>query len=225
VTAILAHRANLAGPRSVAENSIEACSRALELGFGLETDLRRDASGAFYISHDPQPRTALNCFEAYSDLFKSFPAAALAINVKELGYEEALVGLMISGRLGAGSFYFDFELLEPGTPGNAQRKLKSLPNGDRVRLASRLSDRGEPVVQCLSIPAEVVWGDEFDRLWLTGSEAMQVHAAGRQLFMISPEIHGFDLPATRRRWQDFKDWGVAGVCTDYPIEARRFFGT
>src|SRR5580698_7044326 len=127
MTAILAHRANLTGPHSVLENSLAACAGALAEGFGLETDLRRDASGAFYVSHDPGPRTLENSLETFTELFRQYPGAELAINVKELGYETALIELMNSGRLGQRSFYFDFELLEPRTPGAAQRKIKSLP--------------------------------------------------------------------------------------------------
>lgn len=223
MTTILAHRANLTGPHSVVENSLAACAAALAAGFGLETDLRRDASGAFYISHDAQPRTPDNSLEAYTALFQKYPGAELAINVKELGYENELVELMRAGRLGRRSFYFDFELLEPKSPGAAQRKIKSLPGGPAVRLASRLSDRCEPLSQCLAIPAEVVWGDEFDTLWMTESDVRAVRAAGRLLYMISPEIHGFDLPTMRRRWNDFKNWGVDGVCTDFPAEANSFF--
>jgi glycerophosphoryl diester phosphodiesterase len=224
MTTILAHRANLAGPRSAVENSLAACACALEAGFGLETDLRRDTAGAFYISHDPHPRTPANSLEAYTELFAKHPSAELAFNVKELGYEAVLVELMKSGRLGARGFYFDFELLEPATPGAAQRKIKSLPHAADIRLASRLSDHGETLAQCLSIPAEIVWADEFDKLWLTAQEAEMVRAAGRRLFVISPELHGFDAAARKRRWADFKAWGVDGVCTDYALEAREFFG-
>jgi glycerophosphoryl diester phosphodiesterase len=220
---ILAHRANLAGPHSVAENSVTACAGALEAGFGLETDLRRDAAGKYYISHDPQPRTAENSLEAYTKLFASHPAAELAINVKELGYEPALAALMNSGGLGPRAFYFDFELLEPGSPGAAQRKIKALPDGARVRLASRLSDRGEPIPQCLAIPAEIVWADEFDSLWLGAGDVRRVHEAGRVFYAISPELHGFDAAARKRRWAEFRDWGVDGICTDFPLEAREFF--
>jgi glycerophosphoryl diester phosphodiesterase len=224
MTIILAHRANLAGPHSAVENSLEACARALELGFGLETDLRREGADAYYISHDPHPRTPANSLEGYNKLFARHPAAELAVNVKELGYEAALVELMNSGRLGKRAFYFDFELLEPKTPGAAQRKIKALPGAAGVRLASRLSDRGEDLKQCLSIPAEIVWADEFDKLWLTAKEAEAVRSAGRRLFMISPELHGFDAAARKRRWADFKAWGVDGVCTDFALEAREFFG-
>src|SRR5207248_3170581 len=122
MTTILAHRANLTGPHSAVENSLAACSRALESGFGLETDLRRDGTGRFYISHDPHPWTPENNLEALSQLFCQYHAAELAINVKELGYEPALIELMNQRRLGQRSFYFDFELLEPKSPGSAQKK-------------------------------------------------------------------------------------------------------
>jgi glycerophosphoryl diester phosphodiesterase len=221
---ILAHRANLTGPKSVIENSLDACARALAEGFGLETDLRRDSTGAFYISHDPAPRSAANSLENYSELFYRYPRSELAINVKELGYDSSLIELIKSGCLGERAFYFDFELLEPNSPGTAQRKIKSLPNGCNVRIASRLSDRNEPLSQCLFIPAEVIWADEFDRLWLTEKEVRQVKDAGRSFYVISPELHGFDEAAMKQRWCDFKAWGVDGVCTDYPIAAREFFG-
>jgi hypothetical protein len=224
MTTIMAHRANLSGPHSVVENSLAACEKALELGFGLETDLRRDAAGRFYISHDPHPRTAENSLEAYSALFRKHPALELAINVKELGYEPALISLMNSGELGKRSFFFDFELLEPKTPGAAQKKIRSLPGGGSVRMASRLSDRNETMAQCLSIPAEVVWADEFDTLWLTEEDVRKVKAAGRLFYVISPEIHGFDHAAMLRRWADFKSWHIDGICTDYALEARDYFG-
>ena len=219
---ILAHRANLTGPKSVVENSIEACAVALAEGFGLETDLRRDAAGLYYISHDPALRSAENTLENYSALFRKYPQAELAINVKELGYEAGLIQLMASGDLGATCFYFDFELLEKSTPGRAQRAIRALPGGDKTRMASRLSDRAESVSQCLSIPSEVVWGDEFDSLWMTAHEVGKVKEAGRLLYMISPEIHGFDMETTQKRWREFKEWGVDGLCTDFPLQARDF---
>jgi len=224
MTMILAHRANLTGPHPVAENSLSACARALECGFGLETDLRRDAAGVFYISHDPRPRSPDNSLEPFTELFRQYPSAELAINVKDLGGEPALIELMNSGRLGKRSFFFDFELLEPATPGAAQRKIRSLANGKHIRLASRLSDHGEPLTQCLSIPAEIAWADEFDGLWLTAKEAGKVRGAGRLFYVISPELHGFDHATMKRRWGDFKSWQVDGICTDYPLEAREFFG-
>ena len=27
-----------------------------------------------------------------------------------------------------------------------------------------------------------------------------------------------------QRWREFREWGIDGLCTDYALEARRFFG-
>src|SRR5689334_14747488 len=109
---ILAHRANLEGPKPETENSVAATRRALEFGFGIETDLRRTAEGRFYIAHDVQARTEANDFKQFAKLFESFPDRTVAMNVKELGYESELIALQAGGKMGARSFYFDFELLE-----------------------------------------------------------------------------------------------------------------
>lgn len=220
---ILAHRANLAGPDSAQENTLASCEEALAQGFGLETDLRRAAGGAFYIAHDPQPRTAANDFDAYARLFQRWPDRVIAMNVKELGYEAELIALQAAGALGERAFYFDFELLQPAAPGAAQRALRALPGGDATPLAARLSDRGESLAQCLAIPAEVVWADEFDTLWLRPEHVEQVHAAGRAFYAISPELHGFSETERLRRWEDFRAWGIDGLCTDFALAARDFF--
>ncbi len=220
---ILAHRANVEGPDSRSENSLAATCRALELGFGIETDLRLDPGKGLYIAHDRQRWTQDNDFARFAVLFRRHAGQSIATNVKELGYESRLIALQRSGDLGQRSFYFDFELLEARTPGRTQRLIEGLPGGEHVALASRLSDCGEPIEQCLSIPARIAWADEFDSLWLRREHVEAVHAAGRLFYAISPELHGFDEAARRRRWQQFKEWRVDGLCTDYALSARAFF--
>lgn len=220
---ILAHRANVDGPKPALENSLAAAQRALELGFGIETDLRRDLQKRFYIAHDRQPWTPQNDFKQFATLFRKFSDRIIAMNVKELGYEADLIALQKSGDLGGKPFYFDFELLEPKTPGSSQRRIQKLPGGEKTSMAARLSDRGESLAQCLLIPASVVWADEFDSLWLTRSEVEAVHEADRKFYAISPELHGFDESARLKRWREFKDWKIDGLCTDYALSAREFF--
>lgn len=220
---ILAHRANVDGPKLALENSFAATQRALKLGFGIETDLRRDLQKNFYIAHDAQPRTAENDFAQFAALFRKFSDYTIAMNVKELGYEADLIQLQLSGDLGEKTFYFDFELLEPKNPGRSQKLIQQLPDGKKISMASRLSDRGESLAQCLAIPANVVWADEFDSLWLTQEEIKAVHRAGRKFYAISPELHGFDESARLKRWQDFKNWRIDGLCTDFALSAREFF--
>ena len=222
---ILSHRGNIDGAAGEAENSVAHCRRALALGFGLETDLRRTADGRFYISHDPVAVTQANSLDTYLPLIASHPTAVFALNIKELGYEAELVRLRQTGMFCIASFYFDFELLEPTTPGRAQRSLRALSGGAKPRLAARISDRGESVEQALSIPAEVIWADEFDRFWLTEDVIEHLKEAGRSVFAVSPELHGFDRDARLSRWADFKRWKVDGICTDYAREARGYFDT
>ena len=225
IMVILAHRANLEGPNPKLENSLAATQKALEMGFGVETDLRRDADGQFYISHDPALRAPENDFSQFSELFRKFDDRVIAMNVKELGYEESLVSLQTSGAMGRRSFYFDFELLEPTTPGRTQKMLQTLSGNGDLRMAARLSDRNEPLDQGLSIPANIVWADEFDSFWLTREHIEAVRAANRQVYVISPEIHGFKKNARLRRWQEFKEWGIDGLCTDEALEAQTFFNS
>lgn len=220
---ILAHRANLRGPDPATENTLAMTAAALEAGFGIETDLRRDAEGRDYIAHDPAAWTLETDFAAFADLFRQHPQCCIAMNVKELGYEAHLLARQLAGDFGADSFLFDFELLERDTPGRSQRFIRSLPEGDRAILASRVSDRGESIEQALAIPAQIVWLDEFDGPWATAADVATLHAAGRQVFMVSPELHGVGDGARRRRWAEFCSWGLDGLCTDFPLEARTFF--
>ena len=166
---------------------------------------------------------AENDFKQFAALFRKFSDRTVAMNVKELGYEADLIALQQSGDLGGKSFYFDFELLELKSPGHTQRLMRQLPGGENTAMAARLSDRGESLEQCLAIPANVVWADEFDSLWLTRELVEYVHAAGRKFYAISPELHGFDQSARLKRWQQFKAWGIDGLCTDYAVSAREYF--
>ena len=222
---ILAHRANLNGPQATGENSLAATARALASGFGVETDLRRDGQGRYYIAHDAVGWSPDADFESFAKLFRSQPDRCVALNVKEFGYLEALLARQRAGDFGGDSFLFDFELLEPHTPGQAQRLIRALPEGDRAILAARVSDRGESLAQALAIPAQVVWLDEFDGPWATAEDVARLHAAGRRVFAVSPELHGAGDHARRRRWTDFKCWPLAGLCTDFALEARGFFAS
>jgi glycerophosphoryl diester phosphodiesterase len=223
VTAILAHRGNLRGPAPLTENTLSAAAEALDMGFGLETDLRSNGDRRFYIAHDLQPWTPANSLDNFAKLFRQRQGCCIAINIKELCEATDLISLQLSGQFGSDSFYFDFELLEPNQRGYSQRLIRTLPLGDQVRLASRLSDRDEPLEGCLSIPANIVWADEFDSLWLTARHRDAVRDSNRLFYVISPELHGFGEAMMLKRWADFKEWKIDGLCTDYPIAAREFF--
>lgn len=222
---VLAHRGNLHGPDSRSENTFEAYRAALEAGFGLEIDVRRSAAGEFYISHDPLADGRGLSLDRFEALFRAHPECMIAVNVKELGYESALAQLAAGGTFGRRAFLFDFELLEPRHPGRAQRLIRAMPGLAGVALASRLSDRHEPLAQTLAIPGEFTWGDEFDSAWLTREHVAAVRQAGRRFCAVSPELHGAATPARLGRWTEMKTWSLDAICTDFSFEARAFFAT
>ena len=209
---VIAHRAYRSGPDSARENMLGAVIECLQAGWSVELDIRFGALG-FYISHDRQQDggpAAGPFFEA----IRKYAVRPVAVNVKELGYEEALIGFLCEHRVLDRVFLFDMELVER-EPGITARRFRSLDS--RIRLAARASDRAEPIDRVLGIPeAEIVWLDEFDRLWIEESHVRILKRQSRTVYALSPEIHGFSLEIMTQRWAQFAAWGVDGICTDYP---------
>lgn len=212
-TTILAHRGNITGP-GTRENTVSSVRAALERGWGIETDIRRESEGRFYISHDRCERPSGRSADAFCSLFRQFPQAAIALNVKETGAEADLLAYLEAQAVINQVFLFDMELVEP-VAGATARELRRLHPD--VRLAARVSDRQEPPDRALQIEAaSVAWVDEFDSFWCTQSDIRRLKDAGRTVYAVSPELHAFPVSAVANRWRDFIRWGVDGICTDYP---------
>lgn len=211
---ILSHRGNLVGPCQPSENRLPAIRAALECGWSVETDIRRAADGRFYISHDAMPSAHETPAEDFFALFRAHPAATVALNIKELGSEEALIGLLDHEDVTGQTFLFDMELLEKQA-GATARAFRALH--PTIRIAARISDRGESITQALDIDvASVIWLDEFDGPCFTEADVCRLKDAGRAVFAVSPDLHGKPADECRRRWLEFIRWGVDGICTDYP---------
>lgn len=209
---LLAHRGLRRGADRRRENGLAAVAEALAAGHGLETDLRRDADGRFYVAHDASAWSPATCARRHAALWRR-ARGPVALNLKEAGYEEALVAFLRAEDLLARVFLFDMELLER-EPGGIAARLHALE--PRVPLAVRVSDRGEPVARALrqSI-ADTVWLDEFDGPWATREDVTRLSLAGLRVCAVSPDLHGRSLEVSRRRWDDFVAWGVDAICTDF----------
>lgn len=220
---ILAHRGNLQGISRLRENTPELLTQAFENGFGIETDIRRATTGELYISHDRTRELSAKRAADHAALWRQFPRQPVALNVKETGYEELLVNFIEQHQLIQQAFLFDFELIEEH-PGTTARTFRSLH--PTIKLAARTSDRNaETIEQALSIECtEIVWLDEFDTLWARNKDISRLKQAGRIVYAISPEIHGFPMETAERRWQEFAEWGVDGLCTDWPLRAAELLG-
>jgi glycerophosphoryl diester phosphodiesterase len=76
------------------KNSAIAFSRALEYGFGIETDLR-DLNGQLVVSHDIPVYGAMK-IEEFIDLYKMKPVSApIALNIKSDGLYSLVKDLVI----------------------------------------------------------------------------------------------------------------------------------
>lgn len=221
---LISHRGNLSGIVHATENSLGAIQQSMQHNFGIETDVRRSGDRVFYISHDPAAVSGDNNADVHAMLWAQYPESEIALNVKEFGYEDRLVDFIHRHQLQSQMFLFDFELLEK-EPGSTAAKIHAMD--PEIRLAARVSDRyGESILQAASITAaSIIWLDEFDSLWVTKTDIVRLKASGRTIYAISPEIHGFSMAETETRWKQFQDWGVDGICTDYPIRAREVLGS
>jgi glycerophosphoryl diester phosphodiesterase len=217
MTTILAHRGNIAGPAPREENRLPIITTALARGWGLEVDIRRARDGRFYLSHDRQHSADDGLVATkWTAALRRAPESVVALNLKELGDEADLIAFLRAERVLPQVVLFDMELIEP-VPGETARRLRAL-DAD-VRIAARVSDRGESIDRALSIvAASVIWLDEFDRQWSSEAEVRQLKQAGRAIFAVSPDLHRFPLERARARWAEFIDWGVDAICTDYPAE-------
>ena len=211
---ILAHRGNVDGPDRANENRLALVGEALARGFGLETDVRYAAGQGFYISHDPATPLPESLLAMHCALWRRHPEATIALNVKELGQERALLEALNGLRVVQQVFLFDMELIETraGETARLYRRYDAA-----LSLAARVSDRGEPLERALAIEvASVVWLDEFDGPWATAETVGRLKAARKTVYAVSPELHGRPLDEAQARWRDFARWGVDGICTDWP---------
>jgi len=223
IGSLLAHRGLLYGSDRNLENRLSTISRALAWGFGLETDIRYcPTHQRHYISHDPAQWTEENDAEGHFALWRRHPDQVVALNLKDLQGLPHLVRDLVQHDLLGQVFLFDMELIEPEPGATAKELLRLDP---RIQVACRVSDRGEPVARATSCPvSDRVWLDEFDGPWASAATLRTLLETGKQVYAVSPDLHGGALSGSRERWRDFVAWGATGICTDYPVALARSLG-
>ena len=211
----LAHRGFWQRPEE--KNQPVAIKRALEAGFGLETDLR-DCGGIPVISHDPPlPENVEMSFEALLTLYRDCGStASLALNIKSDGLAPQIAELLSRFAL---TNYFVFDMSIPDM-------LHFLRAG--VRTFSRQSEFETPTFlePSLGFPAIAgIWLDSFQSIWYSTDVVGDHLMAGRDVCLVSPELHRRDCQEAWSEWQRFAaDWdeskgtecGKLLLCTDFP---------
>jgi hypothetical protein len=209
---VLAHRACLYGPGSVRENSRAALAAAIDRGFGVEFDVNADGE-RLTLAHDPEPWSE----ELDAGAFLRDPGPGLhALNVKSLDALDRMLDLIEQAGTAASFFLFDFELLGVGADEMAAIQRRGF------RVAHRISEREPHLARYVDDPTVTdVWLDEMDWPWLRDEHVHALTAAGKRAFYVSPELHR-PQPVQRvaPRWDEVLAWGVAGICTDFPMVLR-----
>jgi hypothetical protein len=189
-------------------NTLAAFGRAFESGCGVELDVR-DLAGRLVVAHDP-PRADALAFDAFLELYSLVGGGQpVAINVKSCGLAEFLARGLAASQL---SNYFVFDLAVPDYPAYVRSGL---------RYFTRVSEY-EPVPPFYE-QAGGIWMDVFTSDWISERSVLEHLARGKEVALVSPELHGRDAAPT---WDRYSRMSCAAssallLCTDRPGDARR----
>ena len=209
---MIAHRGwwTLPGQR----NTPEAFEAALRSGFGIETDIR-DSRGTLVISHD-MPRGGEQTFTEFLQQYNDCGSTAtLALNIKADGLAAAVQSLLQQYDV---TNYFCFDMSIPDSRGYMRLGMPVYARLSEIELDS-------PLVR----QAPGVWLDAFERQWFGVDQIAQLLCEGKQVCVVSPELHG---RGHQPLWDQLETWldeyadhmpagsGRLMLCTDLPDRFR-----
>lgn len=195
------------------KNNFPAIARAVKMGFGVETDVR-DSGGKLVIAHDPGFRQKLGAEKTFELFAWNTKDQTLAINVKADGLQDLIQNLVRRCRV---RYYFVFDASVPELVVYRDRKIP---------LFTRQSEfEPRPV---LWKDAAGVWLDAFRSDWFTASTIEEHLKAGKDVCVVSPELHGREHG---RVWRLLKQPGLRRyqqqlfLCTNFPDKANDCFNS
>lgn len=190
------------------KNSIIAFQRALDNGFGIETDIR-DCAGKLVISHNPPLGNEITIEEFFSMYCNSGVNSFLALNIKADGLQDMLKPLIQKYNI---SNYFFFDMSVCDTIPYIERGLK---------IASRKSEF-EPFLPFYK-NSSTIWIDYFKEGVDISKDINEYVQNEKYACIVSPELHGF--PSYKIFWENCKPLlnKKTLICTDNPEEASKFF--
>ncbi|HQT63405.1 MAG: phosphodiesterase [Acidocella sp. 20-57-95] len=191
------------------KNQPVAFERSFGLGFGTETDIR-DCAGKLVISHD-MPKGDEITVSAMLD-FLAGQDLPMAMNIKADGLAKALNEIMQARGL---TRWFTFDMSVPEMLVQLQLGLPVFTRASEYERQPACYDR---VIG--------VWLDDFGANWYAPSDIRAFLNDGKQVCIVSPELHRRDHQTL---WHDLQTHGLVGapglmLCTDIPEDAVTFFG-
>jgi glycerophosphoryl diester phosphodiesterase len=206
---IISHRGLWLDPSE--KNTEKSFRLSFQNDFGIETDVR-DSQGDLVISHDA-PQGGEMKFSYFLSLIKEEVKSSnliLALNIKSDGLSELLFE-KIKGLSGVDIFVFDMSVPD----------MQSYLNLD-IQVFTRLSDL-EKDPACLDHAAGV-WLDSFNSDWFKSDIVSNLLTVGKKVCIVSPELHGREYTEMWREIAILKEERDLILCTDYPVEAKNYFG-
>jgi hypothetical protein len=205
---IIAHRGFWS--KASEKNTSEAFERALSHGFGIETDFR-DSHGRLVIAHDLPTGNEMLASD-FLALCKRFPQSGIhAFNVKADGLQMEFMDLLAERRKDS---YFLFDMSVPDTLGYFKVDLP---------VYIRMSEYEDN--QSLISKGTGIWLDAFVSEWYTVDLIINLLVAGKEVALVSPELHGRPHPDCWKSLKNAKVHQYPGfsICTDYPLMAKEYF--
>ena len=208
---ILAHRGLWSAPED--QNTLQALSAALNLGFGIETDLR-DFVGELVVSHDMPRGGEVMLIELIEVIQAHTEGLPIALNIKSDGLaKEILQVIPLSHPAFSNTFFFDMSV-----PQYIQYSRKEMP----VAIRRSEYELVDPLISLtLGQQKQWVWLDAFIEDWWL--EAGIIENSAYTYVIVSPELHGRPYLSA---WQVIKTAIKKGedvyICTDFPVEFSRF---
>jgi hypothetical protein len=194
------------------KNSFEALKRALNAGFGIETDFR-DLNGAVVVSHDPPQGSVLEAkafFELYAELGST---SRLALNIKADGLQEPLLELLTETGVSVENYYA-FDMAIPDALGYISYGFPAYTRLSEYEAKPAFLDQSAGV-----------WIDNFTGSVAQVAETQTILAAGIRACIVSSELHQRDHHAL---WESIAAAGLHKnplfeLCTDLPEAAHHYF--
>ena len=205
---IIAHRGFWT--ESFQKNTGAAFRRALENGFGIETDFR-DLNGELVVSHDIPTSGVMKAAE-FIEVYQSHPVSApIALNIKSDGLHNLIDSLRKRAEF-KNSFVFDMAVPD------MHAYLKN-----HTPTFTRLSEYEHQAIfldSCMG-----VWLDAFESEWYNAKTIISLLDQNKQVAIVSSELHGRDHSPL---WELIKDnqfhrHDLISICTDFPMQAKEYF--
>ncbi len=212
--ATLAHRGFWKRPEE--KNSPAAFERALRAGFGIETDLR-DLNGELVVSHDP-PRQGALTWASFLELYQTLgiQCPPIAVNVKSDGLAERLAASLPPS---CRDRFFAFDMSVPDALGYLRAGVTTFTRRSELEIAPSFYGH-----------AQGVWMDAFFSDWIGKADIETALKDGKIVALVSSELHRRDH---RDWWLKLRSWlkvmaphdrARVWLCTDFPDQAKDFFG-